>query len=80
MSLFKRSTRRLFWLSINIVLNIIAASVIALYQDTLEKAIVLAVFLPIISDYNRNGHVRVFLCVKLCFPHASKANRIATAF
>ena len=50
MSLFKRSSRRLSWLSINIVLNIIAASVIALYQDTLERAIVLAVFLPIISD------------------------------
>ena len=50
MSLFKRSSRRLSWLSINIVLNIMAASVIALYQDTLEKAIVLAVFLPIISD------------------------------
>jgi magnesium transporter len=50
MPLLKRSSRRLSWLSINIVLNIIAASVIALYQDTLEKAIVLAVFLPIISD------------------------------
>jgi magnesium transporter len=50
MSLVKRSSRRLSWLSINIVLNIVAASVIALYQDTLEKAIVLAVFLPIISD------------------------------
>ena len=50
MSLFKRSSRRLSWLSINIILNIIAASIIALYQDTLEKAIVLAVFLPIISD------------------------------
>jgi magnesium transporter len=50
MPLYKRSSRRLSWLSINIVLNIVAASVIALYQDTLEKAIVLAVFLPIISD------------------------------
>ena len=50
MPLIKRSSRRLSWLSINIVLNIVAASVIALYQDTLEKAIVLAVFLPIISD------------------------------
>jgi magnesium transporter len=35
MPLVKRSSRRLSWLSINIVLNIIAASVIALYQDTL---------------------------------------------
>ncbi|MBW1782533.1 MAG: magnesium transporter, partial [Deltaproteobacteria bacterium] len=50
MSLFRRSSRRLSWLSVNILLNIVAASVIALYQDTLEKAIVLAVFLPIISD------------------------------
>jgi magnesium transporter len=45
-----RSRRRLVWLSLNIVLNIIAASVIALYQDTLQAAIALAVFLPIISD------------------------------
>ncbi len=45
-----RSRRRLAWLSINIVLNIAAASVIALYQDTLEAVIALAVFLPIISD------------------------------
>jgi magnesium transporter len=45
-----RSLRRLSWLSINIVLNVIAASVIAAYQDTLSAVIALAVFLPIISD------------------------------
>lgn len=45
-----RSRRRLSWLSINIVLNVIAASVIAAYQDTLAQVIALAVFLPIISD------------------------------
>ncbi|MBU0638489.1 MAG: magnesium transporter, partial [Planctomycetes bacterium] len=50
MPLFLRSRRRLAWLSINIVLNIIAASVIALYQETLAAVIALAVFLPIISD------------------------------
>lgn len=50
MPLGQRSRRRLAWLSINIVLNLIAASVIALYQDTLEQVIALAVFLPIISD------------------------------
>jgi magnesium transporter len=50
MRLFSRSFRRLSWLTINIFLNIIAASVIAIYQDTLEKAITLAIFLPIISD------------------------------
>jgi magnesium transporter len=45
-----RSRRRLSWLSLNIVLNIMAASVIALYFDTLSAAIALAVFLPIVSD------------------------------
>ena len=50
MPLVTRSRRRLAWLSINIFLNIIAASVIAFYQETLEQVIALAVFLPIISD------------------------------
>ena len=50
MPLFSRSGRRLSWLSMNIVLNILAASVIALYQDTLAAAITLAVFLPMVSD------------------------------
>jgi len=46
----ERSRRRLSWLSINILLNILAASVIALYEDTLSAVIALAVFLPIVSD------------------------------
>lgn len=50
MPLWLRSGRRLAFLSVNIVLNILAASVIALYQETLAAAITLAVFLPIISD------------------------------
>jgi magnesium transporter len=47
---YVRSGRRLSWLSVNIFLNMIAASVIALYQDTLQAVIALAVFLPIVSD------------------------------
>ncbi len=50
MPVFTRSRRRLSWLSVNIVLNIIAASVIAFYQETLSTVIAMAVFLPIISD------------------------------
>lgn len=50
MPLAVRSRRRLSWLSINIVLNVCAASVIAMFQDTLSAVIALAVFLPIISD------------------------------
>lgn len=50
MPTLRRSRLRLSWLSINIVLNMIAASVIAGYQETLSQVIALAVFLPIISD------------------------------
>ncbi len=50
MPVFARSGRRLSWLSVNIVLNIIAASIIALFQDTVSAVIALAVFLPIVSD------------------------------
>ena len=50
MPLLHRSSRRLAWLSVNILLNLVAASVIAAYQDTIAAAIALAVFLPIISD------------------------------
>ena len=45
-----RSRRRLAWLSANIVLNIVAASVISAYEDTLAAVIALAVFLPMVSD------------------------------
>jgi magnesium transporter len=50
MPLAIRSWRRLSWLSVNIGLNVMAASVIAMFQGTLEAVIALAVFLPIISD------------------------------
>jgi len=50
MPVLVRSRRRLAWLTINIGLNIVAASVIAAYQDTITAVIALAVFLPIVSD------------------------------
>ena len=50
MPVFLRAKRRLSWLSVNILLNILAASVIAYHQDVLTSVIALAVFLPIISD------------------------------
>ena len=50
MPVLLRARRRLSWLSVNVFLNVIAASVIAYHQDVLESVIALAVFLPIISD------------------------------
>ena len=50
MPLMRRSSRRLAWLTVNIMLNVVAASVIAYHQETLAAVVALAVFLPIISD------------------------------
>jgi len=50
MPILTRSGRRLAWLSVNVLLNLAAASVIAVFQNTLAAVIALAVFLPIISD------------------------------
>lgn len=50
MPMLARCGRRLAWLGPNIILNVIAASVIAMYENTLEAVIALAVFLPIVSD------------------------------
>lgn len=49
MPLYLRSLRRMIWLLLTVVLNLGSASVIGLYQDTLNKVIALAVFLPVIS-------------------------------
>ena len=50
MPLLVRSRRRLGWLSANIVLNIMAASVISAYEETLTAVIAIAIFLPMVSD------------------------------
>ncbi|MCA9758647.1 MAG: magnesium transporter [Candidatus Eisenbacteria bacterium] len=50
MPTFRRARRRLSWLTVNIGLNVLAASVIAAHQDTISAVIALAVFLPILSD------------------------------
>lgn len=50
MPLLRRSSRRLAWLSVNILLNLVAASVIWMHEGTLVAVIGIAMFLPIISD------------------------------
>jgi magnesium transporter len=50
MPLWIRSRRRLAWLSANIVLNVVAASVISAYEETLAAVIAIAIFLPMVSD------------------------------
>lgn len=50
MPLFQRAKGRLVWLSLNIVLNLLAAAIISHFEATLSAAIALTAFLPIISD------------------------------
>ncbi|MGJ8676774.1 MAG: magnesium transporter [Akkermansiaceae bacterium] len=50
MPMRERCLKRLAWLGPNIVLNLVAASVIAAYEDTLQSVIALAIFLPMVSD------------------------------
>lgn len=49
MPFYVRSLRRMIWLTLIVMLNLISASVIGLYQSTLNEIIALAVFLPVIS-------------------------------
>ncbi|WPP52176.1 magnesium transporter [Catalinimonas niigatensis] len=77
MPVFLRSRRRLSWLSVNILLNIIAASVIAIYQDTLSSVIALAVFLPIISDMSGcSGNQAVAVSMRELSLNVLKPNEI----
>ncbi len=48
--LWERAGNRLTWLSLNIVLNLLAATIISYYESTLAAVIALTAFLPIISD------------------------------
>lgn len=55
MPLAGRLARRLAWLAVSAGLNLLSASVVGLYQETLAAAITLAVFLPVISGMGGNS-------------------------
>lgn len=46
----KATPRRAYWLGINLVTAFIAASVINVFQDTIEKVVALAVLMPIVAS------------------------------
>jgi magnesium transporter len=47
---FRTAPRRAVWLGINLATAFIAASVINLFQDTIEKVVALAVLMPIVAS------------------------------
>jgi len=81
MPTIKRSKRRLSWLGVNIVLNIMAASVITFYQETLSAVIVLAAVLPIISDMSGcAGNQAVAVSIRELTLGLTKPNDILRVF
>ncbi len=58
MSLRERARSRLSWLTVNLLLDLVAVSVIAMHEHTLSKLIALAVLLPIVSDMSGNTGIQ----------------------
>ncbi len=48
--ILKNASRRAVWLSVNLLNAMIAASVIGLFEDSIEKVVALAVLMPIIAS------------------------------
>lgn len=55
MSFGSRILRRAPWLVVSLILSLLAASVIGLYEETLSTFIVLAIFLPVVSGMGGNA-------------------------
>jgi len=47
---FKTTRRRALWLGVNLITAIVASLVIDLFQDTLDKVVILAVLMPIVAS------------------------------
>ncbi|HNR97958.1 MAG TPA: magnesium transporter [Planctomycetota bacterium] len=47
-------SKRLPWLYINLMMTFLAASVVALFQDVIDRIVVLAVFLPVVANLGGN--------------------------
>jgi len=58
MPLLSRTVKRLAWLVPNVGLNIVAVSVIAVFEPTIEKIVALAILLPLVSDMGGNAGVQ----------------------
>jgi len=50
MPMVSRTFRRMAWLGLNLILSVLAATVIFLFEDVIEQVVVLAVMIPIICN------------------------------
>lgn len=59
----RTSRRRSLWLGINLITAIIAASVVGLFEDTIEKVVALAVMMPIVAGMGGNAGTQTMTAV-----------------
>jgi magnesium transporter len=57
------SRRRSLWLAINLVTALIAASVVGLFESTIEKVVALAVMMPIVAGMGGNAGTQTMTAV-----------------
>lgn len=59
----RTSRRRSVWLAVNLVTAIIAASVVGLFESTIEKVVALAVMMPIVAGMGGNAGTQTLTAV-----------------
>ena len=60
---FKTARRRAIWLGINLITAFIAASVIGMFQETIDKVVALAVLMPIVAGMGGNAGAQALTLV-----------------
>ena len=72
----KTARRRAIWLGINLITAFIAASVIGLFQDTIDKVVALAVLMPIVAGMggNAGGQALTLVIRGMALGQVSKTN------
>ncbi|MDD7804520.1 MAG: magnesium transporter [Endozoicomonas sp. (ex Botrylloides leachii)] len=73
---FKTARKRAVWLGINLVTAFIAASVIGIFQETIDKVVALAVLMPIVAGMggNAGGQALTLVIRGMALGHISTTN------
>lgn len=62
-SIFVASSRRLFWLMVNLPTAMLAAAVVGAFQDTIAQVAVLAIFMPVIAGMGGNAGIQTLTLI-----------------
>ncbi|MBE7411295.1 MAG: magnesium transporter [Leptospiraceae bacterium] len=62
-SIFVSLKRRLTWLNLNLVTAIVASSVVSMFEDTIQKIVVLASLMPIVAGMGGNAGTQAITIV-----------------